>query len=52
MVALSSREAVDTFNQLEVLMCNWRQAEALLAETGPFIFNLTRTGGLKQVPLD
>jgi hypothetical protein len=52
MVAMSGREAISTFAQLEVLMCNWRRIEALLDEAGPYIYNVTRTGGLKPVSLD
>jgi hypothetical protein len=52
MVAMSGLEAIDTFAQMEVLMCNWRRIEALLDEGGPFIYNVTRTGGLKPVSLD
>jgi hypothetical protein len=51
MITLAGREAVDTFDQLEVLMCNWRRIERKLAESGPFIYTATRTGGLQPVPL-
>jgi hypothetical protein len=43
MVNLAGDEAVGTFAQLEVLMCQWRRIENLLAENGPFICGLTRT---------
>ena len=43
MVNLAGDEAVGTFAQLEVLMCQWRRVTGLLAETGPFIYSLTRT---------
>jgi hypothetical protein len=43
MVNLAGDEAVGTFAQLEVLMCQWRRVTGLLAETGPFIYPLTRT---------
>jgi hypothetical protein len=52
MVTLAGKEAVGTFQQLEVLMCNWRAIEAKLQETGPFIYAATRTGGLVAVSLD
>jgi hypothetical protein len=52
MVTLAGREAIGTFQQLEVLMCNWRAIEAKLQETGPFIYTATRTGGLMAVSLD
>jgi hypothetical protein len=43
MVNLASDEAVNTFAQLEVLMCQWRFVTSLLQEKGPFIYVLTRT---------
>ena len=43
MVTLAGTEAVNTFNQLEALMCNWRQVQRLLQRPGPFIFIATRT---------
>jgi len=43
MVALSGREAIGTWNQLEVLMRQWRGIQALLDEVGPFIYLATRT---------
>lgn len=43
MVVLAGREAVDTFQQLEVLMCQWRRITALLSRPGPWIFTATRT---------
>ncbi len=43
MVALAGDEAVGTWNQLEVLMCQWRAIEALLGEPAPFVYRATRT---------
>jgi len=43
MVILGGDEALDTFHQLEVFMCQWRRIEALLDEAGPFIYIATRT---------
>ena len=43
LVNLASDEAVTRFTQLEVVMCQWRRIESLLAETGPFIYFATRT---------
>jgi hypothetical protein len=43
LVNLESDEAVTRFAQLEVVMCQWRRIESLLAETGPFIYFATRT---------
>ena len=51
MIALSGPDAVRTFDQLEAVMCNWRAIDRKLAEPGPFIYNCTRTGGLRLVPL-
>lgn len=43
MVALAGSEAIGTWAQLEVLMCQWRFVEDLLQQTGPFIYSATRT---------
>jgi PIN domain-containing protein len=43
MVNLSGAEALDTFHQMEALMCQWQKVHALLDEPGPFIYSLTRT---------
>jgi hypothetical protein len=51
MVTLGGQEAGNTFDQLQVLMCNWRAIERKLAQVGPFIYTATRTGGLKPVHL-
>lgn len=51
MVALASRDAVNTWNQLEVLFRQWRAIEPLAASPGPFIFAATRSG-LRAIPLD
>ncbi len=50
MVVLVGREAVDTFQQLEVLMCQWRKVTGLLPRPGPFIFTATRAS-FNEVPL-
>jgi hypothetical protein len=50
-INLSGRDATTTFRQLEVLLCNWRDIESKLVESGPFIYSATRTGGLKAIPL-
>jgi len=50
LVTLAGAEAVDTFNQLEALMCNWRQILRLLDRPGPFICIATRTT-LRDLPL-
>lgn len=43
MVALAGEEARGTFEQLEVVMCQWRRIEGLVGEPGPFIYTATRT---------
>jgi len=43
MVTLSRRDAISTWNQLEILMTQWRQIESLLDQLGPFIYPATRT---------
>jgi PIN like domain len=50
MVTLAGREAVNTFNQLEALMCNWRHILQLAGQPGPFIHIATRTS-LREFPL-
>jgi hypothetical protein len=50
MVSLTGHDAVDTFHQLESLMCQWRSIERLLSRSGPFIFAVTRTS-CKEIPL-
>lgn len=49
MITLAGAEAVDTFSQLEALMCNWRQIQRLLARSGPYIYIATRTK-LRELP--
>jgi len=51
MIALASREAVGTWDQLEVFMSRWRSIEALLELPGPFIYTVARTA-MSKVPLD
>lgn len=43
MVALASKDARTTFDQLELLMIQWQAIEALVDEPGPFIYSATRT---------
>jgi hypothetical protein len=43
MVALAGKEAIGTWDQLEVLMSQWRTIENLLDTPGPFIYTATRT---------
>lgn len=43
MIALGGREARGTFDQLEVLMSQWRAVEGCLNESGPFIYAASRT---------
>ena len=50
MVALAGGEAIGTWNQLEVLMCQWRAIERLLEDSGPYIYSATRSS-LRQVEL-
>jgi hypothetical protein len=50
MINLAGDDAIGTFAQLEVLMCQWRRVEALLEEKGPFIHSITRTT-VRQVEL-
>lgn len=50
MVTLAGREAIGTWAQLEVLLCQWRTIEDRLVEPGPFIYSATRTR-LRSIPL-
>ncbi len=50
MVALSGDEARGTWQQLEVLMRQWRDIETLASRPAPFIYTATRTS-LKAVDL-
>jgi PIN domain-containing protein len=51
MIALSGQDARGTFDQLEIVMTQWRAIARLLVEPGPFIYTATRTS-LKPVSLD
>jgi len=51
MVALSGPDARGTFEQLEIVMTQWRAITQLLAKPGPFIYTATRTS-LRAVSLD
>ncbi len=50
LVALSAPEARATWEQLEVVMRQWRAIEALVDQEGPFLRVATRTS-LRPVPL-
>lgn len=43
MVTLSGRDAIGTWNQLKILMAQWRPIQSLLEQPGPFIYAATRT---------
>jgi hypothetical protein len=43
MVALAGKEARNTFDQLEIVMCRWRDVTGCADELGPFIYTATRT---------
>jgi hypothetical protein len=51
LVTLAGKEAGSTWAQLEVLMSQWREIEALADEPGPFIYVATRRGGLRPIGL-
>ena len=42
MITLAGEEARGTWDQLEVLMCQWRAIERFIDESGPFIYRATR----------
>jgi hypothetical protein len=43
MIALAGKEAKGKWQQLEVVMSQWRAIEQRLSEPGPFIYTATRT---------
>jgi hypothetical protein len=51
MVALSGSAARGTFDQLEIIMTQWRAICRLRLEPGPFIYTATRTS-LRAIALD
>lgn len=51
MVAIAGPDARGTWEQLEVLMVNWRRIVAWADEPGPFIYSVTRTGAPRQIDL-
>ena len=51
MVTIAGAEAIGTWQQLEVFMCQWRAIWALVDETGPFIYSATRTS-LRRIALE
>jgi hypothetical protein len=51
LVALAGREAHSVFDQLEVLMCRWRDIQRRVDEPGPFMYAATRTT-FTSVPLN
>lgn len=50
MVALAARDALNRWQQLEVLFSRWRDIERLADRAGPFIYTASRTS-LRSVPL-
>ena len=50
MVALTGKEAIGTWAQLEVVMCQWRSIDSLAQQAGTFIYAATRTS-LRPVDL-
>jgi len=50
MISLAGSEAIGTWPQLEVLMCQWRAVERAMDQPRPFIYGATRTS-LRAVPL-
>jgi PIN like domain len=42
-VALAGRDAIRRWDQLEILMCQWRRIEALVGSAAPAIYRATRT---------
>jgi PIN like domain len=51
MIALGGTEARTPWEQLEILLCQWRAIEATFEQDGSFIYTATRTT-LRGIPLD
>jgi len=51
MISLIGEDARSVFDQLEVVMCRWREIESHLDDPGPFIFAASRTT-LREIPLE
>jgi hypothetical protein len=51
MVAIAGSDARGTWEQLEVLVVNWRRIQSWADEPGPFIYSVTRTGTPRLVDL-
>jgi hypothetical protein len=50
MIALTGDDARSVFEQLEVVMCRWRDIERCASEVAPFIYAATRTS-LRSIEL-
>lgn len=50
MVTLTAESVRSVFDQLEIVMCRWRDLERCLTEPPPFIYAATRTG-LRRITL-
>jgi hypothetical protein len=50
MIALAGAAAKTTWDQLEIVVCQWRRIEQCLNEQGPFIYTATRSG-LQRIQL-
>ncbi len=51
MIALGGQDARGTWQQLEVLLTQWRAIEKVADADGPFIFSALRSG-LRRIALD
>lgn len=52
MAAIAGADARGTWEQLQVLMINWRRIETWVERPGPFIYAITRTARPRPIPLD
>ncbi len=48
--AITSREALNTFGLLEVLMRRWRDIDTISATPGPYAYGLTRSAASRLLP--
>jgi|JI6StandDraft_1071083.scaffolds.fasta_scaffold107635_2 hypothetical protein len=52
MVCLTGELSRNKWGQLETLMTYWHLLEPLADRTGPFVYKLSKPGGLREVNID
>ena len=51
-MAIAGADARGTWEQLEVLMINWRRLEVWVDQPGPLLYSITRTGTPRPISLN